>query len=261
VIARFLPPAASEHAGRFDLMMDAVHWMMLALFVGWTAFFLYAVLRFRAGRNPVADHRGARTNAALWIAGFVALLELGLLAGMSIPLWAERVDHLPDESEATVVRVVAQQFAWNVWYPGADGVFGSQRLDLVDDADNPLGIDRNDPNGADDITTINQLYLPKGRPALLYLTSRDVIHSLSLPHMRIKQDAIPGVSTPVWFVPTRSTEEMRAATGNESFRFEIGCAQLCGNSHYSMRGFLTVYEPEEFEEWLAEEASYLEEGF
>ena len=191
-----------------------------------------------------------------------------LLIGFSIPLWAERVNEFPPEGDSVVVRVVAQQFAWNVWYPGEDGVFGQARPDLVDEETNPVGLDRTDEAAKDDITTINQLYLPKGQPAIIHISSKDVIHSFNLPNMRIKQDAVPGLSIPVWFVPTKTTEEMREElksverykdTASE-FQFEIACAQLCGNSHYSMRGFLTVMTPDGFQAWLDEEASYLSDG-
>jgi len=105
--------------------------------------------------------------------------------------------------------------------------------------------------------TVNQLHLPVDKAAIIHLTSKDVIHSFNLPNMRIKQDAIPGLSIPVWFVPTKTTVQIREETGNPDYVYEIACAQLCGNSHYSMRGFLTVHTEEEFQAWLDEEASYL----
>ena len=254
------PVAASEHAGRIDSMIDWVHYLMLALFLVWGAFFVYTLMRFRASRNPKADYVGVKSKASTYGEVAVAVVEGVLLLAFSIPLWAERVDEFPAESDATVVRVVAQQFAWNVWYPGADGEFGAQDLDLLDEATNPIGLDRNDPSGADDIWTVNQLHLPVDKPAIIHLTSKDVIHSFNLPNMRIKQDAIPGLSIPVWFVPTKTTSQIREETGNPDYVYEIACAQLCGNSHYSMRGFLTVHDEEGFQAWLDEEASYLGGG-
>ena len=148
-----------------------------------------------------------------------------------------------------MVRVVAQQFAWNIHYPGADGIFGRTDPYLVDEQSNPVGLDRSDPVAVDDVTTIGQLHLPDDRPVLIHLTTKDVIHSFSLPIMRVKQDAIPGMSIPVWFVPTR--------TGT----WQIACAQLCGNSHYRMKGILKVETAAEFSAWMAEKAADLaEEG-
>ena len=251
------PAAASAHAGDIDNMIDAVHYLMLILFVAWGGFFVYTLMRFRAGRSPKADYVGVKSKASTVGEVLVAIAEGVLLLMFSIPMWAERVDEVPPESEATVVRVVAQQFAWNVWYPGADGVFGAADVNLVDEATNPIGLDRGDEHAADDIWTVNQLHLPVDKAAIIHLSSKDVIHSFNLPNMRIKQDAIPGLSIPVWFVPTKTTARIREETGNPDYVYEIACAQLCGNSHYSMRGFLTVHTEEEFQAWLDEEASYL----
>jgi cytochrome c oxidase subunit 2 len=102
-----------------------------------------------------------------------------------------------------------------------------------------------------------------GKPAIVHLSSKDVIHSFMLNEMRIKQDAIPGVDIPVWFVPTVTTAEMRRKMGKEDYQYEIACAQLCGLGHYRMRGFLTVETPEEFDAWMAAEVAKkaeLEEG-
>ena len=264
----FFPPGASAHAAGIDRMVDWVHILMLPLFVGWIAYFMYVLVRFRKGRNPQANYRGAsgKTNKVIELG--VCIAEVVLLVSFSIPLWSERVDAFPDESEAVVVRVVAQQFAWNFWYPGADGVFGNADPRLVDEEANPVGLDREDEAAKDDIITLNQLHLPKGKPAIIHISSKDVIHCFNLPNMRIKQDAVPGLSIPVWFVPTKTTAEMRVELKSrerykdiaDDFVYEIACAQLCGNSHYSMRGFLTIETPEEFQAWLDEEASYLVGG-
>jgi cytochrome c oxidase subunit 2 len=254
------PPRAAAHAAEIDSMIDWVHVLMLVLFVGWILFFLYTIYRFRAKRNPVADYVGVKSKTNTYLEVGVAIAEGFLLIGLSIPMWAERVDQLPEEDEAVVVRVVAQQFAWNIWYPGPDGVFGAQDLALLDEATNPLAIDREDPAAKDDIVSLNQLHLPLDKPALIHLSSKDVIHSFNLPNMRIKQDAIPGISIPLWFVPTKTTAMIREETGDPEYVMEIACAQLCGNSHYRMRGFLTVETEAEFQAWLDEQASFLVEG-
>ncbi len=252
----FLPLSASEHAPRLDFMLELVHWLMLLLFVGWSIYFIVALARFRASRNPQASYEGAKGKPAKWAEVGVVIAEAILLLGFSFPLWAERVEAFPDEREATVVRVVGEQFAWNVHYPGPDGIFGRTDPALVDLQTNPLGLDRSDPAAADDIVTLNQLHLPVNKPALIYVSSKDVIHSFALWEMRVKQDAIPGLRIPVWFVPTVTTAEARARTGNPEYNFEIGCAQLCGLGHYRMRGFLTVETAEEFQAWLDEQAHY-----
>ena len=120
-------------------------------------------------------------------------------------------------------------------------------------ADNPLGLDRNDPDGKDDITTINQLNVPVDRPVLIRLSSKDVIHSFGLYEMRVKQDAIPGLQIPVWFIPTVTTADMRQKVGNPAFEYEITCSQLCGLGHFRMRGFLTVQSAADYQKWMADQ--------
>ena len=136
------------------------------------------------------------------------------------------------------MRVTAQQFSWIVHYPGPDGEFG--RLDAARiGADNPSGLDRSSLHAADDVISINDMHLPLGRNVVVQLSARDVIHSFGVPTMRVKQDAIPGVMTPVWFTPTLEG------------KFDIACSQLCGLGHYRMRGIITVERPENFTIWLA----------
>jgi cytochrome c oxidase subunit 2 len=109
------------------------------------------------------------------------------------------------------VNVVAEQFAWNIHYPGADGLFGRRDIGLVT-AENPLGLDREDQAAKDDITTINQLNLPVNKDILVYLTTKDVIHSFGIPLLRVKHDAIPGQRIPVSFRATMTNDEIRETT-------------------------------------------------
>lgn len=253
----YLPELASQHGGALDHTLNLVHWLMLVLFVGWGLFFTFVIVRFRKGRNPRADYAGVKSHASTWLEVGVFAAEVVLLVGFSIPLWAQRVDAVPTSADATVVRVVAEQFAWNVHYPGADGQFGATRIDLIDLQSNPLGLDFEDAAAKDDIVTLNQLHVPVDKPVIVHLSSKDVIHSFGQPHMRVKQDAIPGLVVPLWFVPTRTTDEMRETTGNAEFVYEIACAQLCGLGHATMRGFITVHTQESFDAWLEKQAEML----
>ena len=248
-----LPPLASTHGAQIDSLIGWTHVFMLVLFVGWGAFFLYALFRFRRGRNPVANYAGTTSHASSYLEVGVLVVELVLLFGFSIPLWAARVDRRPSESEALVVHVTGEQFAWNVRYAGPDGVFGKTDITLIDVQTNPLGLDRSDPAAKDDVTTLNQLYLPVNKPVIVKLRSKDVIHSFGVPEFRVKQDAIPGLTIPIWFIPDVTTAEMRTRTGKPEFQYEIACAQLCGLGHYRMRGFVTVLPAEEFQKWLDDE--------
>jgi cytochrome c oxidase subunit II len=242
-----MPQNAAAHGARVDDMMLLIHVIMLVLFVGWGLFFVYCLVRFRKKANPKADYLGVTNHRSTWIEGAVALVEAIILIALAFPIWSDLKAKPPTEQEAgVVVNVVAQQFAWNIHYAGADGVFGRRDINLVDD-DNVLGIDRSSPGGADDIMSINQLNLPVNKSVLMKLTSQDVIHSIFLPPMRVKQDAIPGMEIPVYFTPTM--------TGN----WEIACAQLCGLGHYRMRGFLNIQTDAEYAQWLIENAPGYEE--
>jgi cytochrome c oxidase subunit 2 len=235
-----LPVAASSHAGDIDQMIVLIHWLMFVLFAGWGIYFIYVLFRFRRSANPKASYTGAKGKISKWIEGAIVVIEAVLLIVYAVPAWAKRVAQFPSENEATVVRVVGEQFAWNIQYPGADGRFGRTDVKLVA-PDNPLGLDKTDPNAKDDITTINQLNLPVDRPVLVHLSTKDVIHSFGLYEMRVKQDAIPGMQIPVWFVPTRVGE------------YEITCSQLCGLGHFRMRGFVTIQTAADFTKWMADQ--------
>jgi cytochrome c oxidase subunit II len=235
-----LPVEASAHGVRIDQIIVLVHWLMLVIFAGWLMFFVYVLVRFRRGAHPTATYEGAKGHWAKFVEVGVLAAEVILLVFFSIPTWSSRVDAFPAEQQSTVVRVVAEQFIWNIQYPGRDGVFGRTRRELVTNA-NPLGLDPTDPAARDDVWTQNQLNLPLGRPVIVHLSSKDVIHSFGLPQMRVKQDVIPGVEQRVWFSPTRTGE------------FEIACSQLCGLGHYRMRGFYTIQTQADFDAWLAQQ--------
>jgi cytochrome c oxidase subunit II len=254
-----LPELATTHGAQIDNLIGWIHIFMLILFVGWGAFIAYVLIRFRRSRNPVANYTGVTSHSSNYLEGAVLVVELVLLFGFSIPLWAARVDHIPTESEALVVHVTGEQFAWNVRYAGPDGKFGKTDITLLDLQTNPLGVDRSDPDAKDDITTLNQLYLPANRPIIVKLRSKDVIHSFNVPEFRVKQDAIPGLTIPVWFIPNVTTAEMRTRTGNAEFQYEIACAQLCGLGHYRMRAYVTVLSPEDFQKWVEEEEAKLKD--
>jgi cytochrome c oxidase subunit 2 len=254
-----LPELAATHGAQIDSLIGWIHVFMIVLFVGWGAFITYCLIRFRQSRNPVADYTGVKSHASNYAEIGVAVVEAVLLFGFAIPLWAARIGDIPPEKESLIVQVTGEQFAWNFHYPGPDGVFGRTDIKLLDLQSNPLGLDRSDPAAKDDVTTVGNLYLPVNKPIILRLRSKDVIHSFGVPEFRVKQDAVPGLTIPIWFIPNVTTAEMAKRLGKEKFQYEIACAQLCGLGHARMRGFVTVQTPEEFQKWwdttLAEQAA------
>src|SRR5690348_7937843 len=154
-----LPVLASEHGQQVDNLIIYVHWLMIVLFVGWLAYFAYTLFRFHHSRNPKADYFGVRNHASNYIEGAVALVEGVLLIGVAVPFWARAVDKFPKESKSTRIQVVAQQFAWNVRYPGKDGVFGRQDMNFVSET-NVFGVDSKDDHGKDDVQVLNDIHVP-----------------------------------------------------------------------------------------------------
>jgi len=246
MIARWLPEAASAQAAMLDTVLVDIHWHMLAVFTLWLVIFVTALVRFRAGRQPSPHATGP---GLLWPAlaiGAVVLGDVVLLAARALPAWQARLTPPEAGLEAPLeVRVAAEQFAWQIHYAGPDGRFGRSDAAFIS-ASNPVGIDRTDPAAADDIGLTNVLVLPVTRTVVVQLTSRDVVHSFTLPEMRVKQDATPGMAVRTWFTPI--------ALGS----WEIGCSQLCGLGHYRMRGEYRVVSREAWERWQAEEVARLQ---
>jgi cytochrome c oxidase subunit 2 len=242
MLNRWLPPQASAHAPDIDFVLTMVHWLMLVLVIGWGAYFVWALVRFREGAKPAPATSG---RWALWTEIGVVVAEGVLLVAIALPIWFRQTSASPNANPpVVVVRVVAEQFVWNIHYPGADGRFGATKLSLVTTT-NPVGLDRSSPFGADDLLTLDELHVPINRPVVIQLSSKDVIHSFGVPAMRVKTDAIPGLLSPVSFTPTLAGH------------FDIACSQLCGLGHFRMKGTVIVESDAEYRAFLAAEAALL----
>jgi len=242
----FLPTDISVDGYQVDRLINVLHVFMIGLFVGWGAFFVYCLLKFRqrTGHRPNNLMIKAKPSKYLEIA--VAIFEAVLLFGFSIPVWARVKSEFPTDNPYRV-RVVAEQFAWNFQYPGADGKFGKLNPANLNLATNPLGLVKEN-EGKDDFVS-GEFHVPEGKPVIVEITSKDVIHSFFVPVLRVKQDAIPGMRIPIWF----RTKEKSAGT------YEVGCAQLCGNNHFSMRALMKVDTPEQYAAWVKKESAPPEE--
>jgi cytochrome c oxidase subunit 2 len=234
-----LSKPASVHGRAVDDLMVYVHWLMLVLFVGWIIYFGYVLWRFRSARQTKASYEGSKSKVPSYVEFAIVAVEAVLLLGIAIPLWAKNVDKFPEAKDSTVIQVMAQQFAWNARYPGANGIFGRQDMKLISN-DNIFGVDPADELGKDDVQVFNEIHVPVDKPVIIYLSSKDVIHSIKLVALRVTQDAIPGLRIPFTFTP------------NKVGRYQIECAQLCGNGHAAMAGgFLVVQSQEDYATWLA----------
>jgi len=233
-----LPLLASEGGADSDRLIIFLHWLMFALFIGWFVYFLFALYRFKQTAKSKANYHGVRSHLSSYVELVVAGIEAVLLIFVAYPVWARHTSGYPKESEATVIQVVGQQFAWNARYAGKDAAFGKQDMARVAE-NNLFGVDPNDINGKDDVQVLNEMHVPVNKPVICYISSKDVIHSFRVMTMRVTQDAIPGMRVPIWFKPIKE--------GN----FQIYCAQLCGNGHAAMAGGRLVVESQSaYDKWL-----------
>lgn len=251
---KMLPESASEHGVKYDMMFK------VTLIVTGTVFFAtQAVLFWFAFRYQSVEKKTSffypHNNKLELIWTTVPAIVMAALVVIGLRNWAAMMSEAP--KNAAVVEVVGKQFNWIIRYPGADGVMGKRDFRNINDATNVLGLDWNDKANADDIIAENgELHLVVNKPVKLIIGSRDVIHDVGLAHFRMKMDAVPGITTSIWFTPTITTADMKQKTHNPDFVYEISCDQMCGKGHYSMRGTVIVETQAEHDKWLSEQKTY-----
>ena len=232
-------PIASNW-GYIDSTLIITFWITGVVFAAVVLFMAYCVFRFRhrEGQRAAYEPESRRLEGWLTIAtaiGVAAMLTPGLF------VWSQFVT-VPDD--ATDVEVVGQQWQWSFRLPGADGRLGTADNRKIS-PENPLGVNPDDPAGADDvIIEAADLHLPEGKPVKMLLRSIDVLHDFYVPEFRAKMDMVPGMVTYFWFTPTR--------TGT----FEILCAELCGVGHNFMRGIVMVDTEQDYQAWLQEQSTF-----
>ncbi|MFA0752946.1 MAG: hypothetical protein IMHGJWDQ_000713 [Candidatus Fervidibacter sp.] len=237
----WLPPLASEHGKAIDTLFTVTLAITGTVFILVQLLLAWFVFRYRGkeGGRAIFYPENVRLELAWTLIPAAIMTTLIVFGGR---LWS-RIQLTEPPAGAFVVEVWGQQFKWAIRYPGKDGKFGRVDLRLVS-PENPLGIDTKDPASKDDIffpAGEGELHVPVHKPVIVYLRSKDVLHSFFLPHFRVKQDAVPGMVTRTWFVPTRKGT------------FEIVCAELCGSGHFTMRGVMVVEEEKAVQEWLAQQ--------
>jgi cytochrome c oxidase subunit 2 len=238
----WLPLLASDHGAGVDRMLHFSMVTVGAMILAGHALLGYMLWRFggraRANTGVVAERTQRRWSLAAAVS--MALIAEGGVLALGLPVWNQYFGSTAPNGALTI-EVTAEQFAWNVRYAGPDGVFGRTDPKLIT-LDNPLGLDPADRQSADDIVGLNVLHAVAGRPVRIRLRAKDVVHSFYLPNLRVRQDAVPGMTIEIWFTPTREG------------RFELACSQLCGFGHYEMKGLLIVQSAGEFARWFAEQS-------
>jgi cytochrome c oxidase subunit II len=240
-IPGWFPEQISEHGGAIDAQFIRTLVVVAISFISAQVVLGYFIWRFRdrgTGRATYT-HGSVKMEVGLMLLTAVVFVTL---AAMGQKVWAQL--HLKEAPpDAVQIEVTAQQFAWNIRYPGADGKFGRTAVKFVDDQTNPVGVDPQDPAGKDDVVSVNRMAVPVNRSIQVTLRSKDVTHSFFVPVLRLKQDAVPGMQIPIHFKAMKTGE------------YEIACAELCGLTHFKMKGYLMVMSDQEFATWLKERAN------
>lgn len=199
-----LPRASNfgtEIDGLFNALLGLSAVVVLAVFTTMVVF----TVRFRRGREV---NRSGESHRELGIELVWTLIPFALFVGIfawSIKLWVDLRTPPPD---AELIYVIGKQWMWEFEHPGG------QR-------------------------EINTLHVPTGQAVRLVMTSQDVIHDVSVPAFRIKQDVLPGRYTDQWFTATRPGT------------YDLFCAEYCGTDHSRMGGKVVVQSPADYATWLA----------
>lgn len=250
LMPKMLPESASVEGREYDMMFKVTLIVTGIVFLATQALLFWFAFRYQSTEKRTAFYYPHNNKLEL-IWTVIPAIVMATLVAIGLRNWFLITSAAPTNSQ--VVEVVGKQFNWLVRYPGKDGEIGKRDFRKINDANNVLGLDYTDRHNLDDVVNQSgELHLVKGRPVRLIIGSRDVIHDVGLPHFRFKMDAVPGITTTIWFTPSISTKEMQALTHNPNFVYEISCDQMCGKGHYSMRGTVIVHDTQaEFDEWQA----------
>jgi cytochrome c oxidase subunit II len=251
---KMLPVSASVQGENYDMMFKATLIVTGIVFFATQAALFWFAFRYQSSEKRKAFYF-THSNKLEIIWTTIPAIAMASLVAVGLRNWFSVTSEAP--KEAQIIEVVGKQFNWLIRYPGKDGVLGKRDFRLINDANNVLGLDWKDKDNLDDVIAQNgELHLVVGKPVKLLIGSRDVIHDVGLPHFRMKMDAVPGITTTMWFTPRYTTEEMKKITGNPNFVYEISCDQICGKGHYSMRGTIIVQTQAEYDAWFASQQPY-----
>ncbi|MBK6481261.1 MAG: OmpA family protein [Saprospiraceae bacterium] len=263
--------SASIHGHSIDSMFDTtLIYTGIVFFVTQILLFWYA-FKYRSQRGSKAIYFPGSTKLEL-IWSIVPSIVLVILVARGLIAWNDIMADTKAEDNAIEIEATAFQFAWNIRYAGNDGVIGTKNYKKITPL-NALGQDFNDIKNLDDFNA-DEIVLPVGRKVRVRIIAKDVLHNFYLPQFRVKMDAVPGLPTFFVFTPTTTTEEYRERLRKykeyqvpsdpldptseplwKAFNYELACAELCGQGHYSMRRLVKIVSEQEYESWKANQKS------
>ncbi|WP_291724873.1 cytochrome c oxidase subunit II [Bernardetia sp.] len=253
-----LPEASSEHGVDIDMLFWVTTAVVFFVFIltHILLFFFPYMYRYREHKRATFIPHNNKLEIAWTIVPAVVLTML-VVSGWRV--WSEVTDPAPED--ALAIEIMGHQFAWKFRYGGKDKKIGKPNYMKID-ATNQVGMDfEADESNYDDFM-FQELRLPKGRNVLLKIRSRDVLHSVFLPHFRVKMDAVPGMPTQFWFKPTKTAEDVKQELKEnndpnwDAFEYKLACTEICGGSHFAMFAKVTVMEADEFDKWYNEQEAW-----
>ncbi|MFC0525167.1 cytochrome c oxidase subunit II [Pontibacillus salicampi] len=214
---RVFDPISETARDQSFLIVFSFILMMIVLIVVFILFIRF-VLKYRMTEHNQdyipPEEEGNKTLEIIW-----TVLPVLLLIVLAVPTIRITYDVSSDANaippEAVAIDVTAQRYSWTFEYP----------------------------NG---VQTIDSVVLPKDRPVVFNLHSKDVIHSFWIPNLGGKKDAIPG------------EDRSLRVTPDQTGTYQGKCAEFCGVEHAQMRFTTEVKTQAEFQQWLEEKKQTLE---
>ncbi|MBX2846614.1 MAG: cytochrome c oxidase subunit II [Saprospiraceae bacterium] len=252
---RFLPEASSELGRDWDWLFYIVFSppIVLIFFITHALLFWFVYkYSYKKGRVGFYFPESIKLEMIWTVVPAVVMIAL---VGLGLGKWIKATS--PPSEDAMHIRITGMQFKWMINYAGDDGEFGDRDIRKWGKEfgiQNLLGLDPTDAEGYDDIYP-DEIVVPVNQEIAFDINALDVLHDFYLPNFRIKMDAVPGVPTRIKIKPDVTTAQMREKLGDPDFEYEIACAELCGTGHWNMKKVLRVVSQEEYDEWLASQAT------
>jgi cytochrome c oxidase subunit 2 len=265
---RSLPPAASVHGEKIDLLWDANIYLVTFVFLVTNFFLFLFAYKYRGIDSSKASYITHNNKLEMaWTV--IPAVALAFIIIFGLKYWNEIMSEAKT-SDKVVIELYAKQFDWTARYAGKDGKLGETEYRQIDGS-NPVGMDTTDLFGNDDVLVRNEFHIPVGKEIELKMRSRDVIHSAYLPHFRVQMNCVPGMITSFKFTPNKTTSQMkkdpyvvkmmaginaqRAKFNKEPVEFDylLLCNKICGASHYNMQMNVIVDTEADYLAWLAKQ--------
>jgi len=262
--------AASEHGVSLDYLFNITLFFTGIVFIITQILLFYFAWKYQGKRDRKAVFI-SHDNKLEVIWTIIPAVVMTFLVVGGLDVWNEAMADVEPGEEVIEFEATGYQFAWALRFPGPDGKLGTRDYTKINGV-NALGQVWTDEKNMDDLM-VDEIVLPKGKKARVRIIARDVLHNFYLPHFRVKMDAVPGMPTYFVFTPTKTTEEYREELSKypeyqvpdpnepekmlwETFNYELACAELCGQGHFSMRRLVRIVEEDEYEVWLNGQKSF-----